>query len=222
MTISYRHWIRQAQQGDEQAVLDIFEQFEGMLVNAMNDYRNILGDAAEIEAIALFGLVDGIHTYDLTCDHPVERHLYNCVRKHFNRASRQIQSQNRYVQKDFYDAPSGKWTDYPFHIIDPDMISPDKIYILKEMRCLLRLGMDILDQQERQVIILRYYENCTFIEIGRRMGLYRKTVSIIHDRACWKLAEFLKKNKVTRKDKKLWDDMIESKGRVFEKKDYTS
>jgi len=54
-------------------------------------------------------------------------------------------------------------------------------------------SLDALREIERQILMLRYYEDCSFAEISRQTGVKLNTVLTIHYRALEKLRPRLSK-----------------------------
>lgn len=80
--------------------------------------------------------------------------------------------------------------------VEAEGVQPDQLAIDAEHRKLLHLGMELLDEQEMQVLSLRYplgehEEPLTLEEAGIRLGMTREWVRQIQKRALEKLRSFI-------------------------------
>lgn len=71
---------------------------------------------------------------------------------------------------------------------------PDKVLEKKEMGALLLRGLDTLKEQEKNVLMMYYYENMTFKAIGNRLSLTESRISQIHSKALQKMKKVLGDN----------------------------
>lgn len=215
MSTTYRHLIRQIRQGDETALEEMTKKFKGFLLSMIGQYGKITSDYDEIRTVTLFGFHEGIMTYDLSRDNPVRLHIYNSVRKYLNRERRSVTRWTKCMKPNGADTPDEKRTDYAY-IVDTEAVSPEESYVLKEELCTFLVAISDLTAREQNVLDLYYSQDCSFTEIGKRLGLNRHTVSRIHDAAKEKLGRTMERMQLTAQPD-LWDSIIESKGRVFQK-----
>lgn len=69
--------------------------------------------------------------------------------------------------------------------------TPEEIYEDKEMKELLALSIDALNENERKVISLYYYEELTYKEIGHIMELSESRISQIHSKSILTIKNYL-------------------------------
>ena len=78
----------------------------------------------------------------------------------------------------------------PIHVFNPG--SPEEIIEKKEIISQVRKGLDQLEENEREIVILKHYQELTFKEIGRRLGMPENTAKIKFYRTLEKLGRTLK------------------------------
>lgn len=69
--------------------------------------------------------------------------------------------------------------------------TPEEIYEGKEIKELLGIAIDSLNQNERKVIALYYYEELTYKEIGHIMDLSESRISQIHSKSILTIKNYL-------------------------------
>lgn len=84
--------------------------------------------------------------------------------------------------------------DYDLHICDKTNL--DRAVELTEMRNLLANALDILDEQKRRIVVLRYFSEKSTKEIAEIMGLSDTNVRVTLNRSLSKMREYLKKNNI--------------------------
>jgi RNA polymerase sigma factor for flagellar operon FliA len=70
---------------------------------------------------------------------------------------------------------------------DSIQMTPDEIYQEKEIKEILRRAIEQLPDKEKMVISLYYYDNLTYKEIGKILGLSESRISQLHSKAVLKL-----------------------------------
>lgn len=69
--------------------------------------------------------------------------------------------------------------------------TPSKSVEQHEQEAWIRLGMEFLDSEDREVLVLRQWDNLSFEEIGERFGLKSNAAWKKHDRALCRLGEIV-------------------------------
>lgn len=82
--------------------------------------------------------------------------------------------------------------DYPFDISQKDNL-PEQVYEAKEIKGLLANSIDRLEENEKKVISLYYYDELTYKEIGNVMNLSESRISQIHSKSILKIKNILRK-----------------------------
>ncbi|MFH2002271.1 MAG: sigma-70 family RNA polymerase sigma factor, partial [Planctomycetota bacterium] len=58
-----------------------------------------------------------------------------------------------------------------------------------EQEAWIRLGMELLDESEKEILVLRQWEGLSFKEIGERLNIKHNTARMRNERALAHLAE---------------------------------
>lgn len=82
--------------------------------------------------------------------------------------------------------------------IKQDTGTPEDVYEDKEIKGILSTAIERLNNNERLVISLYYYEELTYKEIGHIMELSESRISQIHSKAILKIKGFLEKEGVVK------------------------
>ena len=85
--------------------------------------------------------------------------------------------------------------------------TPSQSAVGREEEAWIRLGVELLDSEYREVLILRKWENLSFDEIGTRLGISANAAKMKHRRAVSRLAEYV------------WDLQCGNLNRVVEEED---
>jgi len=75
--------------------------------------------------------------------------------------------------------------------LDPglgEVDTPSKALQEGEEEAWIRLGMELLDPDDREVIILRQWDELSFVDIGRRLKISRRAAWMRHSRAVQRLS----------------------------------
>jgi RNA polymerase sigma factor, FliA/WhiG family len=80
-------------------------------------------------------------------------------------------------------------------IEDQGAMLPDQHLIAQENRRMLSKEIDRLNEKERTVVSLFYYEGLTLTEIGQVLSLSTSRISQIHSRALFKLRQYLSESR---------------------------
>lgn len=213
MSVTYRQLIRQARRGDQQAVTEIIELFQGLIKKRAVQYERFFRDFEESKSVATLGVIEGIYSYDLNDNRSVQLHMLDYVMRSFNKEQRRVAKQDRHVIKDFYTQDVR--SDYPLDLVDYTLPPPDEIFIRKEILYLLHQGFKTLTTQEQQVVELRYYQRKSCQDIGRILSVHRNTVTNWLRSAKQKLLHFMETTAIEQGKQDEWQDIVESKGRVY-------
>jgi RNA polymerase sigma-70 factor (ECF subfamily) len=76
--------------------------------------------------------------------------------------------------------------------LDPghgEVRTPSKSAIRLEREAWVRLGMELLGPEDREILILREWEDTPFPEIGERLGITQEAARMRHNRAALRLAD---------------------------------
>ncbi|MHC4854118.1 MAG: sigma-70 family RNA polymerase sigma factor, partial [Planctomycetota bacterium] len=70
---------------------------------------------------------------------------------------------------------------------------PSQNFQRKEGAAWVRIGLDLLEPAQREIIVLRQWEGLSFQEIGERLGITENTARMRFQRAVQRLAQIVRK-----------------------------
>lgn len=79
-----------------------------------------------------------------------------------------------------------------FEKIDSHTILPEMAFEQAELLCKVNLTLRELNSKDRQILEMRYSQDCRIVEIAKQLGLKSATVKMRLFRARTRLAQFLK------------------------------
>ncbi|WMM26596.1 FliA/WhiG family RNA polymerase sigma factor [Tissierella sp. MB52-C2] len=82
--------------------------------------------------------------------------------------------------------------------VEHDTVTPEVVYERKELKEILANSIDSLNDNEKMVISLYYYDELTYKEIGHIMELSESRISQIHSKAILKIKNSLEKRGIVR------------------------
>ena len=110
--------------------------------------------------------------------------------KEFNRDFERIDRQNRRIIAKT-DSLEQMYEETGYEVVD-DTASPEEQYEQKELKETIAKAMEGLTEKQKIVIYKTFWEQKTFREIGKEMGINFKTVAEILEAAKKKLKKILK------------------------------
>lgn len=162
-----RKWIRQAQEGDSDAVVMILQIFRPLLYKYAWKYRYCYDSLDEALSTARMAVIERIYAIDTDCEDDVPREFRRAVETMFRRESRHFVLYWQSVEYILFPDDAGveaalqRQRDCPFH----------RETLRIEMRDELSPCMKKLTEQERRFLYLRYVKDYTFDTIGALHGM---------------------------------------------------
>lgn len=193
---SYRQLIRQAQRGDADAVTEIVQGFDGLIVAMALRFKTYFPDFEEAKSISTCALIDGIYTYDLMKDTLVVYHFKAQIIRRFNKEKRLLLKHEKQRDLHFYENLYEE--DGYLEIPDKAQSLPEEVCIHAEEQALLREGLLTLTKNERDVLHLKYVRCKTHSQIGDILGIHRNRVGTIHKEARKSLKRYLQERQPKR------------------------
>lgn len=83
--------------------------------------------------------------------------------------------------------------DYAMGVTDNAIKTPEEAYVKKDIENILKESIDELEERERIIISLYYYEDLTYKEIGEVLELSESRISQIHSKSIIDIKNSLKK-----------------------------
>lgn len=151
--------VRRAQAGDERAARQLFDAYQ------LRTYRlalGLLGDTADAEEVAQDAL-----TYAL-----LNIHRYRCELSSFSTWLHTItvsRARDKRRRKILPSIPLGQWLNLGNQIRDRQP-GPEQAYLQQETEDGLLIALNQLSPKLREAIVLRFYADCTYKEMGDIMG----------------------------------------------------
>lgn len=77
--------------------------------------------------------------------------------------------------------------------LDASQTRPSQAAIRSETQAWMQLCLDLLDAKDREVIVLRQWQELSFVEIGEKLGLDQSAARMRFERALARLAKLVKR-----------------------------
>lgn len=151
--------VRRAQEGDERAAQHLFDVFQ---LRTFRLALGLLGDPADAEEVAQDAL-----TYAL-----LNIHRYNADLSSFSTWLHTItvsRSRDKRRRKILPSIPLAQWLGLG-HQISDHTPGPESSYLRQEVESGLLTALNQLSPKLREAIVLRFYADCTYKEMGDIMG----------------------------------------------------
>ncbi|WP_119072279.1 RNA polymerase sigma factor [Aggregatilinea lenta] len=152
-------FVRRAQEGDERAAQQLFEVYR---LRTFRLALGLLGDSADAEEVAQDAL-----TYAL-----LNIHRYDAGLSSFSTWLHTItvsRSRDKRRRKILPSIPLAQWLGLGHQIRDHTP-GPESSYLQQEVESGLLTALDQLSPKLREAIVLRFYADCTYKEMGDIMG----------------------------------------------------
>lgn len=152
-----RALIRRCQQGDRQAMDVLLSHYEKPVYNAAYRMLGNRDDAADVTQTVFLKVFENIRSFDAA-----QRFFSWIYRIAMNESIDQVRQRGRVSQLD--DEPAGSG--------DPSRAGAERDQVSHELQAVLLE----LNEDQRAVIVLRYFTECDYHEIGATLGIPEKTV----------------------------------------------
>ncbi len=169
MNQTIRQWIARAQQGEEEAVLLILQQFRPLICKYARRHRYCYGSLDEAVSVAQLAILECIHAFDLTCDDEAHKAFRRAVDRVFKRESRRFKAYMESVETALHVDESAE----ALGLSTGDEQDPHRQAVVSEVREMVRKCLNSLTEEEQRFLQLRYHADLTYESIARRCGLSR-------------------------------------------------
>ena len=180
--------IRRLKQRDEQAFLQVVTLYQHKIFNLV--YR-MIGDPQEAEDLAqevFITVLKNIHSF--RGDSKFSTWLFRIAINHSKNRIKYLRRRARGRTQALDDTPEGQLCTGNFGEVLP---RPDSQVLGKELERVLQRAIAALDEEHREVIVLRDIENLTYEEIVQITGLNQGTVKSRLHRARVALKEIVRR-----------------------------
>ena len=113
MNQTIRHWIARAQEGEEEAVLLILQQFRPLICKYARRHRYCYDSLDEAVSVAQLAILECVHAFDLSCDDEAHKAFRRAVDRVFKRESRRFKAIWSRWRRPFISTRSPRHWNYP-------------------------------------------------------------------------------------------------------------
>lgn len=181
-----RKLVRALRARDEDAFTELVHVYQHKVFNVV--YR-ILGDRQEAEDVAQEVFITVFkHIDQFRGDAKFSTWLYRIATNHARNRIKYLSRRARKQHQDIADTPEGEMSDNP---LSSSVARPDRQAQAHELEDIIKLGMQALQAEHREIIVLRDIENMSYSEISEVTGLAQGTVKSRLFRARVALKEYV-------------------------------
>ncbi len=167
MNQTIRHWIARAQQGEEEAVLLILQQFRPLICKYARRHRYCYDSLDEAVSVAQLAILECIHAFDVTCGDEAHKAFRRAVDRVFKRESRRFKAYMESVETALHIDESAE----ALGLTGGDEQDPHRQAVLSEVRELVRKCLNSLTEEEQRFLRLRCQHDLTYEDVAKRCGL---------------------------------------------------
>lgn len=182
--------IELARKGDIEAKDKFFEKNRPFIFYMANKFRDIGMEYDDIISLASIGLVKAYNTYDASKGFKflalATMCMQNEILKEFRRFKRKFGYDPISLDETYYSNEDGKSLSYIDTLVDESMGAEEKV-IIKETSDNLIKVINKLDDYDRKIIKLYYFDKKAMHVIGKEMGCSQVQVSRLNARILKKL-----------------------------------
>ena len=175
MTATLRHYVREAQRGDETAVEILFDQFRPLFKKHLGQYthtyRNDEDLKSSIQSAAFLCIMD----FDLEKPGTVQQAMQMSIHNFLERESYHMEKYNSNIQKNV-EAEDGYLTDLPEDCMAPISQCPEHQYDKIERQELVWDALQLLSEKERNCIVWHHMHGHSYRKIARKYNISEKTI----------------------------------------------
>jgi RNA polymerase sigma-70 factor (ECF subfamily) len=180
--------VQRFKDGDRDAYAEIVRRYQHRVYTMCARWMRNDGVAEEVAQDVFIALYRALP--DFRGDARLSTWVYRVVVNHCKNRSL-YQKRRKHQQHEPLEGPRPEDEDAPRRQLAGDEPGPDAGRQRTEAERLVREGLALLDEEQRQIIVLRDIEDLAYEEIGEIMGLPRGTVKSRLHRARARLAEVL-------------------------------
>lgn len=167
MNQTIRHWIARAQEGEEEAVLLILQQFRPLICKYARRHRYCYDSLDEAVSVAQLAILECVHAFDLSCDDEAHKAFRRAVDRVFKRESRRFKTYMESMETALHIDEIAD----ALGLFSGDEQDPHRQAVVSEVKDLVRKCLDSLTEEERRFLRLRYLADLTYGDVAKRCGL---------------------------------------------------
>ncbi len=192
-----RHYLMLAAQGDRAARDILIERNLRLVAHIMKKYYTQTSDQEDLISIGTIGLIKGIETFDVSKGARLATYAARCVENEILMYFRSQKKSSQDVSlSDFIETGSDGTALELMDVVSDDRDLTEQVSTREDLRNLCKAVDEVLTDQERQVILLRYGLGGGAPqrqrEVAQATGISRSYVSRIEKKALQKLRAALK------------------------------
>ena len=195
MTMTLRHYVRAAQNGDERAFEFLFTQFEPLFKRHLGQYAYQYENDDEIRSSIYSAAVLCIMEFDLTKPGTVRQAMKACVHNFLEREAYHMEKYRSKVKKNIEGA-DGCLTDLP-ECTAPLSQCPEYQFAKNEVKRQVWAALQQLEERKRYFIILHYMHGHSYRKIANKHDVSEKTIRRIVSRGVDCLKAIMKENPIS-------------------------
>jgi RNA polymerase sigma factor (sigma-70 family) len=162
-----RHWIARAQEGEEEAVLLILQQFRPLICKYARRHRYCYDSLDEAVSVAQLAILECVHAFDLSCDDEAHKAFRRAVDRVFKRESRRFKAYMESVETALHIDEIAE----ALELSVGDEQDPHRQAVASEVKDMVRKCLDSLTEEERRFLRLRCQHDLTYSDVAKRCGL---------------------------------------------------
>lgn len=167
MNQTIRHWIARAQEGEEEAVLLILQQFRPLICKYARRHRYCYDSLDEAVSVAQLAILECVHAFDVTCGDEAHKAFRRAVDRVFKKESRRFRTYMEKIETALHIDESAE----ALGLMGGDEQDPHRQAVLSEVRELVRKCLDNLTEEEQRFLRLRCQHDLTYSDVAKRCGL---------------------------------------------------
>ncbi|HJE82983.1 sigma-70 family RNA polymerase sigma factor [Megasphaera stantonii] len=167
MNQTIRQWIARAQQGEEEAVLLILQQFRPLICKYARRHRYCYDSLDEAVSVAQLAILECVHSFDLSCDDEAHKEFRRAVDRVFKRESRRFKTYMASMETARHVDESAE----ALGLLAGDEQDPHRLAVVSEVRELVRKCLDSLTEEEQRFLRLRCQHDLIYSDVAKRCGL---------------------------------------------------
>ena len=160
-------WIARAQEGEEEAILLILQQFRPLICKYARRHRYCYDSLDEAVSVAQLAILECVHAFDVTCGDEAHKAFRRAVDRVFKKESRRFRTYMEKIGTALHIDESAE----ALGLTGGDEQDPHRQAVLSEVREVVRKCLDSLTEEEQRFLRLRCQHDLTYGDVARRCGL---------------------------------------------------
>lgn len=175
MTATLRHYVREAQNGDDTAVEILFNQFQPLFKKQLGQYTRRYRYSEDLKSSIHSAAFLCIMDFDLNKPGTVQQAMQMSIHNFLERESYHMAKYNSNIQKNVEDE-NGGLTDLPEGCMAPISQCPEYQYDKIERQEQVWEALYLLSEKERNYIVWHHMHGHPYREIAKKCHLSEATV----------------------------------------------